>query len=248
MAARKPHHPPDPGEFGRPWSDVPRLIVGSAGAPAGYGDRWFYVAAIPRPIACQIIRENHYSRRIVNNSYVHLGVFLDGALKGVLQFGYALNPAAMSKVVAGTTSIDYLELNRMWLSDEAPHNSESRGIAYAVRYIRQAMPQVRWIQSFADERCGRWGVVYQAANFLYVGSHFTSFYMLDGETYHEMLLTTHGAKGGQRGAHLRANIHRATSHRFRQFRYVFFLHRGARRHLRLKVQPYPKPDEFAVDQ
>ncbi|CAH1672922.1 hypothetical protein CHELA40_14170 [Chelatococcus asaccharovorans] len=33
-----------------------------------------------------------------------------------------------------------------------------------------------------------------------------------------------------------------------QFRYVFFLHRGARRHLRLKVQPYPKPDEFAVDQ
>ena len=54
----------------------------------------------------------------------------------------------------------------MWLSDDAPRNSESRAISYAVKYIRKACPSVVWIQSFADERCGGLGVVYQAANFL----------------------------------------------------------------------------------
>jgi hypothetical protein len=240
LAHAKPiHHPPDPGAWNRPWTDVPRLIHGDK-AVAGYGDRWFYVAVIPRHLACRMIVEHHYSKGFVRNSYVHLGVFLDGALRGVLQLGYALTPAFMSRVVAGTGSADYLELNRMWLSDLAPRNSESRAIAFAIKYIRAAMPHVRWIQSYADERCGRLGVVYQAANFLYVGCHRTAFYELDGETYHKMLLTAHG-KDGRRGPHLRANLHRATRRDLRQFRYVFFLHPGARNHLRLKVQPYPKP-------
>ena len=128
----------------------------------------------------------------------------------------------------------------MWVDDSAPRNSESRAIAYAVRYIKRALPQVRWLQSFADERCGRWGVVYQAANFLYVGSHVTKFYELDGEAYHKLLLTAH-RKSGTRGPYLRANLHRATIHRLRQFRYVFFIQRKYRRDLRLKAQPYPKP-------
>lgn len=239
MARKKPHHPPEPGAWTRPWTDKPRFVHGER-AVAGFGDRWFFVAAIPRAAACRIIVERHYSGRFVNNSYVHLGVFIDGALAGVLQFGYAMTPALMGKVVAGTGSADYLELNRMWLDDAAPRNSESRAIGYAIRYIRAAMPHVRWIQSYADERCGRLGVVYQAANFLFVGSHLTDFYELDGVTYHKMLLTAH-RKAGQRGAYLRANVDRAHRMRLRQYRYIRFLHPGARRHLRFTVKPYPKP-------
>lgn len=242
--ARKPHHAPIPGIYQRPWSDVPRYIEGTE-AVAGFGTRWFYVAVIPRALACDMVVRHHYSGRIVNNSYVHLGVFIDGQLQGVLQLGYALNPAAMGKVVAGSSSTDYLELNRMWLSDAAPRNSESRAIAYAVRYIRATMPQVSWLQSFADERCGGWGVVYQAANFLYVGSHRTSFYELDGTYFHEMLLTAH--KKGGRGDHLRANLHRAHRCSFRQFRYVFFLRKSWRKRLRLPPQPYPKRPPDAPD-
>ena len=48
----------------------------------------------------------------------------------------------------------------------------------------------------------------QAANFLYCGHHMMRFYELDGETYHEMLLTTHLTKTS-RGWHLRQNLHRA---------------------------------------
>ena len=208
--------------------------------PQGFGKRSFHVAQIPAGIAREVIEANHYSRRVVNNSYIHLGVFLNGAMAGVLQFGYMLNPACAGKVVAGTVQGQYLELNRMYLSDEAPRNSESRAISYAIKYIRRASPSVAWIQSYADERCGGLGVVYQAANFLYLGSHKTQFYELDGDTYHEMLITTH-KKGGTRGLFLRENIHRATKRSLRQFRYIFFLKTDWIKRLRMRVKSYPKP-------
>ena len=90
MALPKPHHPPIPGIIRRPTSDLPGYIYGSQ-ALAGFGCRDFYVATIPRRQAVEIILAHHYSGRIVNNSYVHLGVFLEGDLVGVLQFGYAMN-------------------------------------------------------------------------------------------------------------------------------------------------------------
>jgi hypothetical protein len=187
-----------------------------------------------------IITAFHYSRRVVNNSYLHLGVYIDGSMIGVLQFGYMLNPASAGKVVSGTVQGEYLELNRMWLDDSAPRNSESRAISYAIKYIRRACPSVAWIQSFADERCGGLGVVYQAANFRFIGSHTTAFFELDGETYHKMLLTAR-QKGGQRGAYLRANFERAEKLIFRQFRYIFFLKSDWMKRLKMAVNPYPKP-------
>jgi hypothetical protein len=165
---------------------------------------------------------------------------MGGILCGVLQFGYALNPRVADKIVAGTQVGEYLELNRMWMDDVAPRNSESRAISYSIKYIKKACPSVAWIQSFADERCGALGVVYQAANFYYFGSHWTTFYELDGVTYHDMLLMAH-KKGGQRGVYLRANLHRAVKHRFRQFRYLYFIKKQWLRRCKISPLIYPKP-------
>lgn len=235
---RKPFHPPLLSSYNAPQTETPGYIMGETGVQ-GFGSRAFYVAQIPCATARAVIIANHYSRRIVNNSYIHLGVFLDGAMVGVLQFGYALNPACAGKIVKDTVQGEYLELNRMYLSDSAPRNSESRAISCAIKYIRRASPSVAWIQSFADEGCGGLGVVYQAANFFYLGSHKTTFYVLDGETYHEMLLTAH-KKGGMRGAYLRANIQRATKQSLRQFRYVYFVKRNWLPRLHMTIKPYPK--------
>ena len=128
----------------------------------------------------------------------------------------------------------------MWLADVCPRNSESMAISYAVKYIRRASPSVAWIQSFADERCGRLGVVYQASNFLYLGSHVSPFYFLDGDYYHNIIMTAHRKSGG-RGRMLRENKKRAIPLAYRQFRYVLFLKQSWRKRLRLKIQPYPKP-------
>ncbi|MBJ7446872.1 MAG: hypothetical protein JHC81_04995 [Brevundimonas sp.] len=219
---------------------IDQLALFGAAPVIGFGSPEFQVREIHRDRANAIIRRHHYSHKIVNNAYVHLGVFIDGDCYGVLQFGYAMNPASAGSVVEATGNDEYLELNRMWLDDFAPRNSESRAVSYAIRYIRRAWPKVRWIQSFADERCGLNGTVYQACNFDFAGGHVSTFWELDGEMFHNIAATTTGEKGGPRSRWLRDNLHRATRHDLRQFRYLFFLKPRFRKGLRLTLQPYPK--------
>lgn len=236
---RKPFYPPAMCDYEQPQGEHPGYIPGQTG-PQGFGCKDFYVAQIPCREAREVIIQNHYSGRVVNNSYLHMGVFLGGEQKGVLQFGYALNPARAGKIVEGTETGQYLELNRMWMCDSAPRNTESRAISFCVKYIKRTMP-VAWIQSFADERCGGLGVVYQAANFVYCGFHVTTFYELDGKTYHPMLLTAH-KRCSERGRHLKKHLARANKLRCRQFRYVYFIKRSWMPRLNFPVLPYPKPD------
>ncbi|MEM7213763.1 MAG: hypothetical protein AAF479_18110, partial [Pseudomonadota bacterium] len=120
----------------------------------GFGSDAFCVSEIMRDVANDLIKRHHYSKRIVSNSKHHLGVFQDGRLLGVLQYGYAMNPASADSVVKGTATDEYLELNRMWLSDVLPRNSESRALSLSIKFLRKRAPKVKWIQSFADERCG----------------------------------------------------------------------------------------------
>ncbi|WP_240826099.1 Com family DNA-binding transcriptional regulator, partial [Desulfovibrio sp. UIB00] len=148
----RPYHPPKISEYQAPQSEHAGYIEGPTGCQ-GFGSRDAFVALIPCRLARETIIKHHYSHRVVNNSYLHLGVYLEGHTLGVLQFGYALCPARAGKVVEGTVQGQYLELNRMWLDDAAPRNSESRAISQATKYIKRAMPSGAWVQSYADERC-----------------------------------------------------------------------------------------------
>ncbi len=155
----------------------------------GFGISDFCVKKIERNIANKIIIENHYSKKYYNLSYLHLGVFVNDKLLGVLQYGYAMNPASQSSVVANTKIDEYMELNRMWLSDVATKNSETMALSYSIKLIKKIYPKIKWIQSFADERCGGYGIVYQAANFLFYGEHQSKFWELDDVVYHNIQMT-----------------------------------------------------------
>ncbi|MGB4655535.1 MAG: hypothetical protein WBH98_08900, partial [Bacteroidales bacterium] len=154
----------------------------------GFGSDDWHVKEIERKLANDLIVKNHYSKKFYNATYIHLGVFIHGELLGVLQYGYAMNPASCGSVVEGTKMDEYLELNRMWLDDKAKRNSETMAISYSLRYIRSKFPKIKWIQSFADERCGCFGIVYQAASFSYYGEHVSTFWTVDGEVYHNSLM------------------------------------------------------------
>jgi hypothetical protein len=209
----------------------------------GFGEAAFYVRVIERAIANSVIIANHYSGRIYRGSTLHLGLFIDGVMQGVLQYGYAMNPASAGSVVTGTLMNEYLELNRMWLDDAAPRNSESRALAASIRLIRRIRPTVKWIQSFADERCGLFGTVYQAAGFTYHGEHRGIFWELDGEFYHNTLMTAGGKRAeSPRAAHLIANRHRAVRRHLRQFRYLRFLKPRFAKGCQYPARPFPKPN------
>lgn len=211
------------------------------GAPEiiGFGSDAFAVREMDRVQACEIVRANHYSKTVYSASRVHLGIYAPNLL-GVLQFGPAMNPASMASVVSETKEDEYCELNRMWLDDSLPRNSESMAVSYALKYLKRKFPRMAWVQSFADERCGRFGVVYQACNFTYCGEHTSVFWELDGQVYHNSLMTDSRRAETPYGKTLRENKDRATPHKLRQFRYIYFLKRGFRGRLRLKVRPYPK--------
>jgi len=205
----------------------------------GFGRDDFNIKEVDRDLANKIIIENHYSGKYYNATYIHLGVFYEKKLSGILQFGYAMNPASQSSVVKNTGIKDYLELNRMWLHDDCRKNSESMAISYAIKYIKRKYPNIRWIQSFADERCGKNGIVYQAANFWYYGEHTSIFWELDNEIYHNSLMTRN-PNLSKAAAKLQENKESATSKKLRQFRYLYFIHSSAKKDCILKRKTPPK--------
>jgi len=221
--------------------------------PIGYGDGVVDIRKVGKGKAEFFIRNGHYSKTTVWNSTVHLGVFFDGWLVGAIQYGHPMNPSSSDKVVPGGKC---LELNRLWLPDERkegkairgdkPKNAGSRAVSYSIRLVRKLIPDVTWIQSYADSRCGKMGALYQACSFLYCGSHETTFYELDGEWFHQSMMgrpavDKRGWWCGPKIARLNAKPEDATAHVFTQYRYIRPLTKKARHSLALPVLPYPKP-------
>lgn len=209
----------------------------------GFGSENFYIKEIERDLANEIIIKNHYSKKIFNNSYVHLGLFEKGNIKGVLQYGHLMNNNSVGNIVQGTENGNALELNRMWLNDSIEIKyPESQAISMSVSYIKKKYPQIKWIQSFADERCGGFGIVYQACSFSYYGEHISEFYELNGEIFHKIMFTNNGksASNSQKAKYLKNNKDKAIKYKLRQFRYIKFLDSRWKKKCLLKEQPYPK--------
>jgi hypothetical protein len=116
--------------------------------------------------AGKIIKALHYSGKVVHNSQLHLGVFLDGKCGGAMQFGPSLDKRKTLGLVTGTLWNEFLELNRMAFADWLPRNGESRALGFAMRWIRKTYPHIQWIVSFADgAQCGD-GTIYRASGFV----------------------------------------------------------------------------------
>jgi adenine modification enzyme len=208
----------------------------------GFGDMKFYIKEIDRKLADDIIIKNHYSKKVVvvGHHKIDLGVFINDELLGVLQYGFAMNPQSCGNIVEGTNIDQYLELNRMWLSDKAIRNSESKAIGYSIKYIRGKFPKIKWIQSFADERCGGFGIVYQACSFSYYGEHISDFWELNGEFIHNSRFTNTNKKSNSRYTYYESNKDKANKCSLRQFRYIKFLDERWKVKCLLKEMPYPK--------
>ena len=205
----------------------------------GFGEASFCVKEINRKEANKIIIENHYSKKVYSATYINLGVFIDGTLMGVLQYGYAMNPASCGSVVSDTDMDQYLELNRMWIDDGSGDYPESRAISCSVKYIKRKFPKIKWIQSFADERCGGFGIVYQACSFSYYGEHDSIFWELDGVVYHNSLMTRN-PKLSKAAEKLQKSKERAKASTLRQFRYIKFIDGKWKKKCLFKEHPYPK--------
>lgn len=156
------------------------------------------VKPIKSSVAIKFVKEHHYSGKVAQNSQLHLGVFLDDELHGVMQFGPSLDKRKIQGLVEGTLWHEFMELNRMAFDEVLPRNSESRALSIAFRMIKKNAPQIKWIVSFADgTQCGD-GTIYRASGFVLtkISVNKSILELDDGYSFSLPTVCAQGKKGG----------------------------------------------------
>lgn len=119
-----------------------------------------------RPVSATVARtvaeREHYLHRKPAVSFA-LGLFEDGDLVGVCTLG---TPASrhLQKGACPSDPSRVVELNRLWVHDAMPGNTESWFVA---RVLRSLPPLI--VVSYADTVQGHMGYMYRACNFRYAG-------------------------------------------------------------------------------
>lgn len=219
---------------------------------------------VVKPITAQaanaLVKRVHYSGKVVNNSTLHLGAYLNDKLEGVMSFGSPLDKRKVLPLVSGTTWTGMLELNRMAFSDRLPRNSESRCLSVAFRLIKKHYPHIEWVVSFSDGcQCGD-GAIYRASGFVLTGIRKNGQIIKfpDGLIETRLVLTDsmrprrielakkYGLILGG-GASLKPFIDfGAVPLDGYQLRYIYFLNKEARARLTVPIIPFSKIDEVGA--
>lgn len=220
------------------------------------------IKVIPSKIANEFVRKHHYSGKVVNNSCLHFGAFLDGKLHGVMSFGPSLDKSKIIKLVSGTKWNEFLELNRMAFDEYLPPNSESRCISQAIKLIKKNAPHVKWIISFADGcSCGD-GTIYRASNFILtdIRKNEGLWELPTGEVIHQLTIqsqplqprkelggrTLFDITGGKYSLKKWVEITGAKAKAGYQLRYIYFIDKSYRSRLTVPEIPFSKIDEMGA--
>ena len=203
------------------------------------------IKPIKAAAANAIVKKIHYSGKVVPNSQLHFGVFLDGKLEGAMQFGPPMDKRKSVTLVSGTKWSEMIELNRMAFSDDLPRFSESRAIGYVIRLIKKKYPQIKWIQSFSDGcQCGD-GTIYRASGFVLtaIKENSTIIRLADGSVAANMtfskgrhILSGGGAKTPNGAEKLKGNM----------LRYIYFIDKSYKEKLTVPILPFSKIDEMGA--
>lgn len=220
------------------------------------------VKVIPSNIANPFVKEHHYSHKVVNNSKLHFGAFLDGRLHGVLSYGPSTDKSKIIGLVEGTQWNEFIELNRMAFDDYLPRNSESYCIGKTLRLIKKNAPQIKWVISFADGcSCGD-GTIYRASNFVLTGIKSNSRLLLlpNGEKIHVLTLHSNPNQprpelGGKSFYEVSGGKYSMTEYMKKsgakvldgyQLRYIYFIDKSYRNRLTVPVIPFSEIDKYGA--
>lgn len=226
------------------------------------------VAPISATDARDVVKRYHYSGKVVNNSQLHLGVFLGPRCLGAMSFGPSLDKRKLRGLVRDTPWNGFIELNRMAFADDLPRNSESRALGIALRMIRQRAPHIQWVVTFADAtQCGD-GTIYRAGGFVLTaikkntqvweqaGARESRTSLTDGRSKQEQERATRIVRtSSEKSAHILddggASMRKYREAGFRplpgfQLRYVFFIDPTARERLTVPVLPFSRIAEMGA--
>ncbi len=199
------------------------------------------VKVIPSKIANEFVKKHHYSGKVVPNSKLHFGVFLDNKLHGVMSYGPSTDKRKILPLVQGTKWNEFIELNRMAFDDVLPRNSESRAISQSIKLIKKNAPHIKWIISFADGcQCGD-GTIYRASNFVLTGIKKNTGMRIDenGKVFSQVTFSAHRPNE----MHIFKKMKRLDGY---QLRYIYFIDKSYRNKLTVPEIPFSKINEIGA--
>lgn len=194
----------------------------------------------PHHLVDNLIAKHHYSNKVTSNRWKSFAVFWKGKLSGAMQIGYGIRPEKKRHIIEGANSETVKEFDRMWLSDDMPKNSESKCIGYLLRYLKKNYPELKVLISYADGIRDKIGTIYQATNFIYIGYVKGEFYYIedDDEWVHPVsMYHRHGSRSKET---LNKYYKSWKKIRGKQYRYIYFLDKEWKSHLKIKPKKYPK--------
>ena len=197
------------------------------------------VKVIPSNIANEFVKKHHYSGKVVPNSQLHFGCFLDGKLHGVMSYGPSTDKNKIIPLVKGTKWNEFIELNRMAFDDILPRNSESRCIGYSLKLLKKQAPHIKWVISFADGcQCGD-GTIYRASNFKLTGIKQNTGMRIDenGKVYSQVTFSAHKPNEMER-------FRKMKKLEGFQLRYIYFIDKSKEKDLTVPIIPFSKIDEL----
>ena len=217
---------------------------------------------IPAKIANDFIKKHHYSGKVVPNSTLHFGAFLDGKLHGVMSYGASINKKGTMNLVEGTGWNEFIELNRMAFDEYLPRNSESYCIAKSIKLIKKNAPQIKWIVSFSDGcSCGD-GTIYRASNFVLtdIKPNCNLVLLPNGEKIHKMTLESNPTKprkelggrcyyditGGKITFKKYVEYVNGSILKGFQLRYIYFIDKSCKDKITVPIIPFSKIDEIGA--
>lgn len=181
----------------------------------------------------------HYSGHDGSAQYKY-GLYHDGILYGVITYNLPTRDVQDS-IFGPEHWRSVVHMGRLCMSDEAPHNSESRLISLSLKALEKDHPHIGAVVTYAATDAGHIGYVYQATNALYTGMGGDSAYYCAADGTRR---STKGANGWVSPDKARAKgwtVHKALP----KHRYMYILGNRTQRKerlamLRYEILPYPK--------
>ena len=211
----------------------------------------YQIRAIPSAQCRDWFLRKHYARRLAPVSFA-FGLYRGPRLLGVCSFGHPMSPTLVSGAFGGLYAAEFLELNRLVVTDGLQRNA----LSFFVSQSLGLLPRPRVVVSYADPAHGHHGYIYQATNWTYTGlSAKRPDYKLKGqERLHTASITdklgrTDKLHGLRQIARLRElyGSDFYMEERPRKHRYFYIIGSRSEKKERLNslaypVQPYPKGD------
>ncbi len=200
---------------------------------------------IEKKIARHVVLQRHYMKTYPNGARLNLGLFDDRKLAGICVLGYSSQTQRkVEKLVTGLHKDQYIEMQRLWISDDYGNNTESLALSKIMRLLRDRYG-AQLVITHSGGCKNDCGIVYQASGWLYFGcTECNDFYKTTrGEYKNIAAALIYGRVQGknktpqQIGEELFGAGQIVKSFRYN---YAYPIHKGIRRRLGKIALPYPK--------